>query len=237
MVSPSKKWILLISLVILIFTAIMSIYHRKEQIKITQEVEGVIELPKPKLKGKMTVEEALYLRRSIRKYSDKPITLEEVSQLLWAGQGMTAEWGGRTAPSAGATYPLTLYLVVEDVEGLEPGIYVYEPEDHCLIKCLKGSFREELFDACLKQECVRLAPASIVIVAKYERTTQRYGERGIRYVHIEVGCVVQNIYLQCASMDLATVCIGAFIDEEVSSILRLEKSESPLIVMPVGHKP
>jgi len=237
MVSPSKKLVFSISLAMLMFTAIIVSYIRREPMETIQKAEGVIELPEPKLKGKMTVEEALYVRRSIRKYSDEPLTLEEVSQLLWAGQGITAEWGGRTAPSAGATYPLTLYLVVENVNDLEPGIYVYEPEDHRLIRILKGSFSEKLFDACLKQECVKLAPASIVIVAKYEKTTQRYGERGKRYVHIEVGCVVQNIYLQCSSLDLATVCIGAFIDEEVSSLLRLDRSESPLIVMPVGHKP
>ncbi len=232
-----RKEVLFILLAIAAFAIILGLYTQRKPSMADKEAKGVIELPKPKLKGKLTVEEALSVRRSIRKYSDEPLTLEEVSQLLWAGQGITAKWGGRTAPSAGATYPLTLYLVVEEVTGLQPGIYIYEPKDHILITHLNGSFREGLYDACLKQDCVKLAPASIVIVARYERTTQRYGERGIRYVHIEVGCVVQNIYLQCASLDLATVCIGAFVDEEVSAILRLEKSEAPLIVMPVGHKP
>ena len=201
-----------------------------------QKVGGTVKLPKPKKKGGLSVEEALSMRRSIREYSKEPLTLEEVSQLLWAGQGITAEWGGRTAPSAGATYPLTLYLIAEEVIGLQPGIYIYRPEDHSLSMLFNGSFRNELYNACLKQESVKKAPASIVIVAIYERTTRRYGERGIRYVHIETGCVVQNIYLQCTSLNLGTVCIGAFIDEEVSSILGLEDA-APLIVMPVGHKP
>jgi SagB-type dehydrogenase family enzyme len=233
----SRNRLLLIFLGILLLVLFAYFYIGKKAYKVGEKAEGIIELPNPKLKGKLSVEEALLIRRSIRKYSDEPLSLEEVSQLLWAGQGITAEWGGRTAPSAGATYPLTLYLVVEEVSGLEPGIYVYDPEDHVLVMRMKGSFRERLYEACIKQECVKLAPASIVIVARYERTTQRYGERGIRYVHIEVGCVVQNIYLQCASLDLATVCIGAFVDEDISSILGLEESEAPLIVMPVGHKP
>ncbi len=233
----SKRVVLIIFLALVVIASAVFLIPSRSRSRVIHEAEGVIALPEPKLKGKLTVEEALHSRRSIRKYSSESLALEEISQLLWAGQGITAEWGGRTAPSAGATYPLTLYLIAEDVKGLEPGVYVYEPENHCLITRLKGSFKEDLFEACLKQDCVKLAPAYIIIVAKYERTTQRYGERGIRYVHIEVGCVVQNIYLQSTSLDLATVCIGAFIDEEISSILGLEKSESPLIVMPVGHKP
>ncbi len=194
----------------------------------------IIKLPAPEKYGRMTVEEAISKRRSIRSYKDKPLTLYKISQLLWAAQGITSKDGKRAAPSAGATYPLELYLVVGAVEGIEPGVYHYSPHNHTLTLIFAGDVRAELMDACLGQDWVGEAPVSIVICAVYERTTARYGERGVRYVHIEVGCVCENIYLEATSLGLGTVAVGAFYDEEVAGILQLPESVKPLLVMPVG---
>ena len=182
------------------------------------------------------MEEALSQRRSIRAYSGETLTIEDVSQLLWAAQGITSAGGGRTAPSAGALYPLELYLVVGDVEGIDKGVYKYILEEHELEKVKDGDIRAELADAALGQACVRDAAIDIVFTAVYERTTGKYRERGIRYVQMEAGHAAQNIYLQAVALDLGTVVIGAFVDGEVKEIMKMQEQETPLYIMPVGRK-
>lgn len=200
------------------------------------EVGGRVKLPEPCSTSNTSVETALSKRRSIRDYSGENLTLEEVSQLLWAAQGITAPWGGRTAPSAGALYPLELYIVVGDVEGIDKGVYKYKPEEHELKKVKEGDIRAELADAAGGPEYVRDAAIDIVFTAVYERTTGKYGGRGIRYVHIEVGHAAQNVYLQAVSLDLGTVVIGAFIDDQVKELVNAGEQENPLYIMPVGRK-
>jgi len=195
-----------------------------------------IQLPEPRYESETSVEEALSQRRSIRAYSGDNLTLEEVSQLLWAAQGITAPWGGRTAPSAGALYPLELYVVVGDVEGIDQGVYRYIPQGHELVKVRDGDLRAELADAALGQSSVRDAAIDLVFTAVYERTTVKYKERGVRYVQMEAGHAAQNVYLQAVSLDLGTVTIGAFGDTEVKQIMHLEEQEDPLYIMPVGRK-
>lgn len=196
----------------------------------------VIKLPEPRLRGEISLEETLLERRSVRDYAPGSLRLEEVSQLLWAAQGVTAEWGGRTAPSAGALYPLETYLVVGNVESLSPGVYKYNPEGHELVKVRDGDVREQLAVATLGQTCVKEGTISIVIAAVYERTTGKYGERGVRYVHMEAGHAAQNIYLQATALDLGMVTVGAFHDDQVKDIVGLSGNESPLYVIPVGRK-
>ena len=198
------------------------------------EVGERIKLPAPGYMSDTSVEEALSKRRSIRTYSGEELSIEEVSQLLWAAQGITGK--GRTAPSAGALYPLELYLVVGDVEGLDKGVYKYRPVEHELEKVVDGDKREELAEAAGGQECVKDAAIDIVFTAVYERTTWKYGERGIRYVHMEAGHAAQNMYLQAVSLDLGTVVIGAFIDDRVKDLVNAEEQEVPLYIMPVGWK-
>ncbi len=195
-----------------------------------------IELPPPTLDSQTSIEEALSKRRSVREYRDAPLTLNEVAQLLWAAQGITSPEGLRTAPSAGALYPLEVYLLVGNVEGLTSGVYHYHPHEHALSKILEGDRRVALSEASLGQEAVRQGAAVILIAAIYERTTRKYGERGIQYVHMEVGSVAQNIYLQAESLDLGTVFIGAFYDEQVKSVVGLPSQEEPLCIMPIGRK-
>jgi len=194
-----------------------------------------ITLPEPKYESEISIEEAILKRRSIRSYNDQPLTLQDVSQLLWAVQGITDPGGLRAAPSAGATYPLEIYVVVGDVEGVDKGIYRYRPDQHELIKVLDAAHREDLASAALNQQFIAEAPINIVITAIYERTTNRYGDRGIRYVHMEAGHAAQNVYLQAVSLNMGTVVVGAFHDDRVADILALPDNEVPLYIMPVGR--
>jgi len=196
----------------------------------------VIGLPEPRLDSDVSVEEALLKRRSTREYADEPLTIQEVSQLLWAAQGITDPRGFRTAPSAGALYPLEIYIVVGYVEGLTAGVYKYDPHEHELRKVLDGDKRIELAEAALGQSSVKEGGIDLLITAVYERTTRKYGDRGVRYVHMEAGHAAQNVCVQAVAMDLGLVTVGAFRDEEVKEILNLPEIEQPLYIIPMGKK-
>ena len=185
----------------------------------------------------MSLEEAIARRRSVRDFSRQPITQSQLSQVLWAAQGMTnTPWRFRTVPSAGATYPLEVFIACgrNTIEGIDEGIYHYQANNHTLVSHQTGDVRLELARAALDQELIYQAPVDIVFCALYDRTSRRYGGRAERYVHIEVGHAGQNIYLQATALGLATVAIGAFHDEEVREVLKLERQYRPLYIMPVG---
>jgi SagB-type dehydrogenase family enzyme len=203
----------------------------------TAEGTSTVLLPDPRLKGEMTLEEAILKRRSRRDFKDSSLALEEISQILWAAQGITESGGFRAAPSAGALYPLDLYLVVgkQGVEGLGEGVYHYLPQSHSLELALQGDVRQTLARLSVQQMFIAEAPLSLLITGEYERTTGKYGERGVRYVHMEAGHVGQNVYLQVEALGLGTVTVGAFQDEEISQALKLPASYRPLYVMPIGH--
>lgn len=189
-----------------------------------------IRLPKPTEKGSVSIEETLSRRRSVRDYKKGPLNLKEVSQLLWAGSGKNLH--RRTSPSAGATYPLEVYLVVGEVEGMKPGLYHYTCSTHSLEQVGEEDLRKRLCRAALEQRMIERAPVSIIISADYSRTTAHYGQRGVRYVHMEVGHVGQNISLQAVALNFGTVMIGAFDDREVKEVLGIK--EEPLYIIPVG---
>ena len=193
-----------------------------------------MKLPVPRYKSEISVEQAISERRSIRDYKDEALTLEEVSQLLWSAQGKTSNWGGRAIPSAGATYPLVIYLVVGKVDGLDVGIYRYDGDKHELERLSHKDVRSEIASAAWRQEFIAQAPINIIITANYERATKRYGKRGMRYVDNEVGHCGQNIHLQAEALELGTVVIGAFQDTMLIHTLGIK--EEPLYIMPVGHK-
>jgi len=194
-------------------------------------------LPSPNQKGSISLEEAIAWRRSIRYFTPEPISQLQLSQILWAAQGITDTSGRyRTVPSAGATYPLELFVVCgrNGIEEIDAGMYHYNIDSHSLTLHYGGDVRLALARAALDQEFIYEAPVDIIICALYERTTLHYGSRGERYVHIEVGHVGQNIYLQATALGLATVAIAAFHDEEVRKVLRLDKPYKPLYIMPLG---
>jgi len=204
---------------------------------------AVVKLPVPSLDGSVSVERALSQRRSVRQYTDAPLTLQQVSQVLWAAYGVTQPVPGvpelrgglRTAPSAGALYPLEIYLVAGNVTDLKPGVYRYKSETHELQLIRAGDQRVELFEASLGQPWVKNAPASLVYSAVYERNTQKYGERGReRYVCMDAGHSAENVYLECTALGLGTVVLGAFLDANVRLAVQMTKPEEPLYIMPFG---
>lgn len=197
--------------------------------------DSLLTLPVPLNDSETSVEQALHARRSVRTYKPAPLSLSEVSQLLWAAQGLTHRAGMRTAPSAGALYPLEIYIVAGDVTNLQAGVYHYNPQVHGLMLVREGDIRPELSEAALRQSAVEDAAIVLIISAEYERTTVKYGQRGIQYVHMEVGHVSQNVYLQAESLGLGTVFIGAFHEDEIRMILRISQEEIPLGLMPVGN--
>jgi SagB-type dehydrogenase family enzyme len=196
----------------------------------------VIKLPPPLLKGKVSLEEAITKRRSVRKYRPESLALFQLSQILWSAQGVTEGGRLRAAPSAGATYPLEVFAVIgkQAIEELETGIYHYEVDSHSLSLHKPGDFRIDLARAALDEGFIAVAPVDIVICALYTRTSYRYGRRGERYVHMEVGHVGQNIHLQAVALGLATVEVGAFDDENVRKVLDVEEQIKPLYIMPIG---
>lgn len=190
-----------------------------------------VQLPQPRLKGAVSVEEAIQERRSVRSYSRKDISLEDVSQLLWACQGITDKRRGlRSSPSAGALYPLEVYVAKSD------GLFRYLSESHSLEVILDKDVRKELADAAHDQNYAADAAIDIIIAAVYGRITSKYGDRGIRYTDIEAGHAAQNVFLQASALGLCSVPIGAFNDPAVSKILKLPNDVTPLYILPVGHK-
>ena len=194
-----------------------------------------VSLPAPQKKGAMSLEETVSRRSSIRDYRAEPLSLSQLSQLLWSAQGITHGGSFRAAPSAGATYPLELFVVAGNVEGLEAGVYRYNVPKHSLNLHLQGDLRRELTDySSFKQEFIARVPVDIVICAIYERTTDFYGQRGVRYVQMDTGHAAENIALQAIALGLDTVMVGAFDDDAVSKVLRLGNEFKPLYIIPVG---
>ena len=194
-----------------------------------------IRLPTPEHRGTMSVEEALRTRRSNRSLRDEALSLAQLGQLLWAAQGVTDAEGHRTAPSAGARYPIELYVVAASVTDLPPGVYRYRPQDHTLLPHLEGDRRTRLVQAAVQQEWIAQAPVVLAITAVDERTRARYRDRTDRYVAIEVGLVGENVYLQATALGLGTTMVGAFQDDSVHAVLQLDRAERPLALMPVGR--
>jgi SagB-type dehydrogenase family enzyme len=194
------------------------------------KVGAAVTLPPPARKGEVSVEQAVASRRSHRRYLERPLTLEQMSQLLWSAQGITSEDGRRAAPSAGACYPLELYLVCAE------GAFRYLPEGHRLRKEHDRDLRADLAAAAWGQEFIAQAPVSFVFSAVEERTTSRYQERGIRYVHMDVGIAAENLHLQAEALGLGSVSVGAFDDDAVARVVAMPKPEQALYIIPVGYR-
>jgi len=179
--------------------------------------------------GKMSLDEAILKRRSVREFSSQNISDSAISAILFSAQGITDSINEfRAVPSAGATFPLELYLISSY------GVERYLPKKHALEKISNQDKRKELMEACLYQDFVAIAPASVIITGVFERTTKRYGERGIRYVYMEAGHTAQNINLQAVALGLGSVCVGAFEDEKVEKIIGCKKDEKAIYIICIG---
>lgn len=203
-----------------------------------EDPDGRIDLPPPRLETDTPLERLLRRRRSVREYTDtlSALTLAAAGQLLWAAQGVTDRKRDlRAAPSAGACHPLELYLVTGMVEGLPPGVYRYRAREHALRPTTEGDLRAALSDAARCQRWVRDAAGALVLAADDRRSARRYGERGRRYVDMEVGAAMENVYLQATALGLATAAVGAFHDDRVAEVLGLPADQRPCMVMPVGR--
>jgi SagB-type dehydrogenase family enzyme len=190
----------------------------------------IINLPEPCQTSGVSIEETLRMRRSVRTFSDQSLTLDEISQLLWSVQGTREKRQRRTAPSAGALYPLEIYAV------MATGVFHYDPKQHTLRQTLDADVRSELCHASLNQQFILQAPLTVAIAAVFERIAVKYGtERGPRYVYMEVGHAAQNLALQAVALGLGSVPVGAFKDAEVHRVLDIPKDHEPLYLLPVGH--
>lgn len=191
---------------------------------------GTVSMPDAIGDGTMSLESALAARRSIRSFTDETLSLDEISQLMWAAQGLTEEGGaGRTAPSAGGTYPLEVFAATPE------GLYHYVPDGHLLEVLRDADLRAPLAEAALDQHWVADAAIVVVIAAVFSRTEQRYGDRAERYVHLEAGHAAQNLLLQAVALDLGAVPVGAFSDQRVQEVLGLPGDHEPLYLIPAGH--
>jgi SagB-type dehydrogenase family enzyme len=192
--------------------------------------DKTIKLPEPKTTGKTSLEEAVMKRRSERAFYQQELSLEQISQLLWAAQGITDKtWGFRTAPSSGALYPLYLYILKKD------GLFEYIPDGHKLIQMSEEDKRLSLVRASLGQSYIAEAPLVIVISGNYRIVEVKYGQRAYRYLNMEIGHVAENIHLQAVALGLGSVAIGAFWDDVVATVLHLPDTRDPFYIIPVGH--
>jgi SagB-type dehydrogenase family enzyme len=202
----------------------------------------LIALPEPDIKGSVFLEQAIASRRSQRDFLPRQLNLEQISQLIWAACGLAAQGQSnksryRTVPSAGATYPLELFVVAGDPlqRTAANGLFHYLQARHALEKLADGDIRPALASAAWGQEFIEVAPLTMVFVAEFERTTGRYGQRGIRYVYMEAGHAAQNVHLQAEALGLGSVAVGAFNDAAVSKVLQLPDCLEPIYMVTVGY--
>ncbi len=199
---------------------------------------GIMKLPLPKTAGAVSLEQAIKQRRTVRAFDSKAMELNQLSQLLWAAQGITADRGSfRAAPSAGALYPMDVYAVLGEngVREVEAGVYHYEPKPHGMSFVSGGDVRNLVARAALSQRWMARAPVNFVITTEYRRITIKYGKRGDRYAMIEAGHIGQNVFLQAEALGLKAGIVGAFDDSALSRTLGIPHNHEPVLVMPVGY--
>lgn len=209
---------------------------------VVYSIEGVInkevKLPTPVYKSTVSVEETIYKWKATRKFKDEPLTLQQLSQLLWSCGGLTIDGissATRVYPSAGGIYPLEIYVLIGNVKNVPAGIYKYNFYNHSIELVKKGDFRKELTNSALYQSFIAKAPVNFIWVANYDKMSW-YGERGkTRYIHIDLGHSAQNLTLQTTALGLGTVQVGAFNDDMVRNLLGLPKDKTPVYIMPVGY--
>jgi len=199
----------------------------------TALVAREISLPTPTRVGRHPLESCLELRRSVRVFYKETMAIDDVGQLLWAAQGITGAEGNRAAPSAGATYPLHVFLAAGRVDGLPPGVYRYISDSHEIRAVSSDDIREALA-ASARQEWMSDAAVIVCIAANFQRTESKYGARGHNYVFMEAGAAAENLMLEAVALGLGTTLVGAFDDDEVAKLYGLTTKERPICMIPIG---
>jgi SagB-type dehydrogenase family enzyme len=190
----------------------------------------IIQLTDPNLKGDMSLEEALAKRRSVRQFSSEPIKRSQISQLAWAGQGITEPQRGlRTAPSAGATYPIELLFAIPE------GLFVYRPVDHSLMQIGNQDIRSGLAAAASMAESVAGAGCDIIVAGSIRKLTDQYKDNARKFMYMEAGHIAQNIQLQAVCLGLGSVTVGGFDTKEVRKVSNLTRTLDPLYIICVGY--
>ena len=196
-----------------------------------------IKLPSP-VDSDMNLETSIRKRKSVRSFSDRGFTLEQLARILLTADGLTQKRSGfhrRSAPSGGALYPLEIYVVVQNVESLKPGLYHFQVRDSSLELMREGDFGNEIHEAANHQDAVGDSPVTLVITSRFDRITQKYADRGYRYAYIEAGAVCQNVYLQATALKMGTVAVGAFNDDATNKLIEVDGvHEAALLIMPIG---
>ncbi len=223
--------LVLVTLTLLMLTAV-AVSETSEQY-----ASNVIKLPQPRTDGGISLQKALQERQAIKSFSNEPLTLEEVSQLLWAAQGITDDKGHRTTPSCLASYPLEIYLLAGNVTGLSAGVYHYSPQGHNLTAIASGNRIHELFSLSESEEDWKAsAPAIFIITGVFERLNKIVGKDWSRFVYVEAGAAAENMLLEVVSLDLGSALTIKFDENKTRELLGLSGGEEPLGVLPVGRK-
>ncbi|GAA5819450.1 MAG: SagB/ThcOx family dehydrogenase [Methanobrevibacter sp. CfCl-M3] len=234
------KFSLIVLLVLIATTSMYMFYPKSHEQVWTGDIINTIKLPQPQIKGNVSVEEAIQKRRSIRSYSSTPLTLEDISQLMWVAQGITdSNRNYRTVPSGSHTFGLEIYILIGDntVNNLEKGLYHYNPFNHTLEQLTKEDLRLKLSEASDSQQWVEKAQVDIIITGNYQKVMDKYYDEvtSARFINNEAGHAGQNIYLESTSRNLGTVAIGSFDDKKIHHILPIPSIEKTIYVYPVGH--
>ena len=230
-----RKCVLTLIIFVLLFLPSCENAEKNTAEEFTPDDSEVITLPEPRYDSEISLEESLLNRRSTRNYSNEPVTLQEVSQLLWAAQGITDDAGHRTAPSAVALYPLSIYVVVGNVQEIVDGVYIYQPDDHTIKRLIDEDIRNELSIAAMGQASVRQGVVSFVVTVDYGIVMSRFGDKGERFGTLEAGHAAQNLCLQATALDLGLVTAGAIYDDQVAEVLDLPENLTPVYVIPIGR--
>lgn len=219
----------MVALFLAITTQSVATYH---------EAPRVITLPEPRTDGGISVEKALSERRSVRSFTNESVTLEEVSQLCWAAQGVTDEKGHRTSPSAMASYPLEIYVLAGNVTDLPSGVYHYSPQGHNLTTISEGDRISYLFGGAAggKEDWRKSAPVVFIVTGVFERINKIPGEDFSRFVQVEAGTASENLLLEVVSLGLGATYTAGFDENKTKEVLALSSNETPIAVLPVGHK-
>ncbi|MCX8159778.1 MAG: SagB/ThcOx family dehydrogenase [Candidatus Saccharicenans sp.] len=211
--------------------------NKRERLK-EKLVDKVFPLPAPDRDNGWPLFRTLNARRSVREFQKKPVSLQALSQVLWAAYGVTLKAGDfllRTAPSAGALYPVDIYVLAREVESLSPGLYHFVPANQTLRQRYEGNFNELLADAALNQDFLSEASFVLALTAVFERTTWKYGARGFRYIYLDAGHVAQNAALAAVSLGLGSCPVAAFFDDEINSLLGVNPArESAIYLLAIG---